>query len=305
MEHSIVVPIAGFFVRRFNSMLSVAPAQDWLFYLHFVVRRINSMVSLAPLQDWYMLTGTCAKRLHVVLQSGSVCDLWASFKRTLEQIVSVTSTVHTCMVFGSVVSHSRKAILWLLPRTGSRAVSSLMTHMGFINDLTKVSLADEHCHSVGIPKGCQDYHITATIRNPYSWVLSCWHLWGEGKTFKEYLNTQGALIPLKALKRLKYYREPDVWVRYEDMDQDVLKIPYVTNDPLSMALVDTLKDNVYTEEIPMGVLRRDPKNPRYTDYLSYYDQDDLDKVYTIYEEYFKKFGYKREFKDQSQSNQPD
>jgi hypothetical protein len=213
----------------------------------------------------------------------------------------VSSNIHTCMVFGSVVSHSRKAIVWLLPRTGSRAVSSLMTHMEFIDDVTKIPLADQHCHGVGIPKGCQDYHIAATVRNPYSWVLSCWHLWGEGKTFKEYLNTQSALVPLRTLKKLKHYREPDVWVRYESMEEDVIKIPYIKNDPIATALVDTLKENAYTYEVPLGVLKRDPKNPRYTDYLSYYDQDDLDKVYSIYEEYFKKFGYKREFKDQSQS----
>lgn len=300
MEHSLAVPIAGFFVRRVNNLLSVAPAHDWIFFIHFLVRRMNSMVQIAPLQDWYMFTGTGVKRAHILLQIGSANDLWVSFKRSLEQIVSLTSPIHTCMVFGSVVSHSRKAIVWLLPRTGSRAIGSLMTHMGFINDLTKIPLADQHSHGVGIPKGCHHYHITATIRNPYSWVLSCWHMWGVGMTFKEYLNTQGALMPLKALKRLKYYREPDVWVKYEDMDQDVLKIPYVLDDPLAMALADHLKFNNYSEEVPMGVLKRDPKNPRYTDYLSYYDQDDLDKVYTIYEEYFKKFGYKREFKDQSQ-----
>ena len=95
MDNSLAVPVAGFFVRRINNMVSVAPLQDWLFYVHFMVRRMNQMVSIAPLQDWYMLTGTGAKRLHVVLQSGSVSDLWTSFKRTLEQIVSVTSTVHT------------------------------------------------------------------------------------------------------------------------------------------------------------------------------------------------------------------
>ena len=300
MEHSIAVPVAGFFVRRINNMVSVAPLQDWVFYLHFMVRRMNQMVSIAPLQDWYLMLGANAKRTHVVLQSGSVSDLWSSFKRSLEQLISVTSTLHTCTVVGSVVSHSRKAIVWLLPRTGSRAISSLMSHMEFIDDVTKIPLAEQHCHGVGIPKGCQDYHISATIRNPYSWVLSCWHMWGEGKTFKEYLNTQGAMIPFNALKRTRYYREPDVWIRYEDMDEDVLKIPYIRNDRIAMELVNQLKENVYAYEPPIGILKRDPKNPRYTDYLSYYDQADLDRVYFLYEEYFKKFGYKREFKDQSQ-----
>ena len=180
-----------------------------------------------------------------------------------------------------------------------------MTHMGFVDHVTNIPFVDQHSHKVGIPKGCEDYYILATVRNPYSWVLSCWHLWGEGLTFKEYLNTQGVKIPLNSLRRTKYYREPDVWIRYEFMDDDILRVPFITQDPTAMALVRELKKNHSTFEDHLGELKRDPKNPRYTDYLSYYDQDDLDKVYNIYEEYFKKFGYKREFKDQSQSNQPD
>ena len=323
IDHSAIVPALGFcarrannlsaispphewlallhfFVRRLNNILTLAPANDWACFAQIVIRRINSLLRVAPAQDWYILAKTTIRHTSGCLHAQNDTNWLGYLKRIFDALIYDGSRFQTCMLFGSVVSHSRKAILWFLPRTGSRAISSVMTHMDFINSINKVPLADEHSHGIGIPKGCQDYHITATVRNPYSWVLSCWHIWGSGKTFKEYLNTQGALIPLRALNRTKHYREPDLWIRYEDMDADVLKIPCVSNDSQAVKLAGLLSTNFYAEEFPMGVLKRDPKNPRYTDYLSYYDQDDLDKVYTIYEEYFKKFGYKREFKDQSQ-----
>ena len=42
------------------------------------------------------------------------------------------------------------------------------------------------------------------------------------------------------------------------------------------------------------VLKRDPKNSRYSDYLSYYTEKELNKVHKIYEKYFEKFGYAKE-----------
>jgi hypothetical protein len=104
------------------------------------------------------------------------------------------------------------------------------------------------------------------------------------------------MIPFNALKRTGYYREPDAWVKYETMDDDMMAIDYIRNDPTAVGIIQSLRNNTYTLEDAQGVLARDPKNPRYTDYLSYYDQADLDKVYHIYEKYFKKFGYPREFK---------
>jgi hypothetical protein len=220
----------------------------------------------------------------------------ALLRRQFSAVLDIFNNLQTLMICGSVVSESRKAIFWLLPRTGSRAIGCVINHMGFVDTTTNIPLKECHTHAIGIPKGCEKYHITALVRNPYSWVLSCWHLWGNGMTFKEYLNTQGMMIPFNALKRTGYYREPDAWVKYETMDDDMMAIDYIRNDPTAVGIIQSLRNNTYTLEDAQGVLARDPKNPRYTDYLSYYDQADLDKVYHIYEKYFKKFGYPREFK---------
>jgi len=44
----------------------------------------------------------------------------------------------------------------------------------------------------------------------------------------------------------------------------------------------------------LTVLKRDPKDSRYSDYLSYYTEKELTKVQKIYEKYFEKFGYAKE-----------
>lgn len=196
------------------------------------------------------------------------------------------------------VSEQNKAVFWLLPRTGSRSISSVISHMGFVNLQAGVPLEEAHSHAIGLPNGCENYHITSTVRNPYSWVLSYWHLWGDGHTFEDFVENCDVLGPYRLLESIKAIREPDVWVRYEHMEQDLLKVHYVRNgdDPCRKRIGQFVHENVYWDENHQGVLRRSVKDPRYTDYLSYYTGSGLDRIYKLYEEYFEKFSYQREYK---------
>jgi len=105
---------------------------------------------------------------------------------------------------------------------------------------------------------------------------------------------------MNVFREVSKYREPDSWIRYEHMEEDLLKLDHVRNDPEALSVISTLKNNIYMDEDYTGILCRNPKNPRYSDYLSYYDQSDLDHVYNKYVKIFEKFGYQREFKDQGQ-----
>jgi hypothetical protein len=62
-----------------------------------------------------------------------------------------------------------------------------------------------------------------------------------------------------------------------------------------------INKNTYTSEgcventRPDFDLKRDVKNPVMTDYLSYYNQEQLDIVWNLYKDVFNEFGYSREF----------
>ena len=281
-------------VRRVNYCLLHAPAHDWLFMLRFLVRRVQQAVSIAPLHDWAGLTGFFVRRVNNALAVASLDSWWDHTKKSIAYMFHA----HTLMTVASVASDKKKAIFWLLPRTGSRSISCVISNMGFVDTATNIPIEVVHTHGIGVPEGCEDYHISCTVRNPYSWVLSWWHLWGAGHTFEEFVERGDITAPRRLLESIEKIKEPDVWVRFEHMEEDLMKIDYIKNgDDFCKQMVNQfIRENVYADEDHQGVLRRDSKDPRYTDYLSYYTQSGLDKVYTNYEKYFKKFGYQREHK---------
>ena len=193
--------------------------------------------------------------------------------------------------FISMVSHKTKAIFWLLPRTGSRLVSEIIEEFCFVDPETGLSMAEQHSHYVGIPEGCEGYHISCTVRNPLSWVVSCWHLHGHDMTFPQFVRSSGVFLPFNYLQRVERLAEPHVWIRYESMRSDLLKVDYIRLANINMD--PCFLENKYSEEHGI-VLKRDPKDSRYSDYLSYYTDKELNKVHKIYEKYFEKFSYAKE-----------
>ena len=74
------------------------------------------------------------------------------------------------------------------------------------------------------------------------------------------------------------------WVTTWRTDED--RLANINMDPCFL-------ENRYSEEHGI-VLKRDPKDARYSDYLSYSTEKELKKVHKIYERYFEKFSYAKE-----------
>ena len=193
--------------------------------------------------------------------------------------------------FISMVSHKTKAIFWLLPRTGSRSVGDIIAEFEFVDPETGLSLSEQHSHYVGIPEGCEGYHISCTVRNPLSWVVSCWHLWGHEMTFPQFVRSNGVFLPFNYLQNVEKLAEPHAWIRLESAESDLLQVDYIREATVNMDAC--FRENRHSSDNGI-VLKRDPKDSRYSDYLSYYTEKELNKVHKIYEKYFEKFGYAKE-----------
>ena len=202
-------------------------------------------------------------------------------------------------------------------RTGTRAVGEILAHYKFWNEIDKIYLSEQYTHCIGIPVGCENYTIVSNIRNPYSKVLSIWHLGYfsqdqiTGKpiikmSFSEFL-LNGLFNPFEEACILSQYRKPDIHIRLENLADDLKKISFIDfNDPrIKEIMGNRIYENAFSADAYDNCnfptksefeLTRDPKNILLTDYKSYYKtQQELDIVWHAYENVFKEFGYQREF----------
>ena len=191
------------------------------------------------------------------------------------------------------VCHELKTILWLPPRTATRAIAPLFYKFNFIRaDYGKpIQGYDGYTHELSIPEGCEDYDIICTVRNPYSWMLSIWH-WDtfhpglaekDRPTFSQYIeNGQWELTGISQNILNAKITYP---IRYEFMKQDLMSIPWFDTD--ERLIVSQLNQNNYKSEN----LKRNPENKIVSDYLAHYTKKELDVVRTKFFPLFKRFGY--------------
>jgi hypothetical protein len=191
------------------------------------------------------------------------------------------------------VCHELKTILWLPPRTATRAIAPLFYKFNFIRaDYGKpIQGYDGYSHELSIPEGCEDYEIICTVRNPLSWMLSIWH-WDnfypgfaetDRLTFNQYIEKEQ--WELSGISKNILSSKITYPIRYEFMKQDLMSIPWFDLDE---KLVNSqLNQNNYKSEN----LKRNPENRIVSDYLAHYTKKELDVVKTKFYPLFKRFGY--------------
>ena len=148
-------------------------------------------------------------------------------------------------------SDSLKFIYWGTAGCASRAISNFITGvyvkdlMFYHNERGWVNIykgEGAHTHQQGFPEGTDDsYKIVCTTRNPYTMCFSTWtdlHDADNTLTFEKYLkevrylnfDTNPSMDTFYYLEWEKFGRKPDYMVRLENMEEDLLAIPFLKNN---------------------------------------------------------------------------
>ena len=191
------------------------------------------------------------------------------------------------------VCHELKTILWLPPRTASRSIAPLFHKYNFLNGEynTHISGYNNYTHALSIPKGCEDYEIICTVRNPYSWLLSIWH-WDnfyEGVAEKDRISfatyVERQQWELTDISKHLLHNHITYPIRYEFIKDDLRRIPWYDYDENEINL--HINKNYNKSEN----LKRLPENTLVSDYMAHYTQKELDTVKNKLLPLFKRFGY--------------
>lgn len=208
------------------------------------------------------------------------------------------------------VSHKYR-LIWFAPtRVASRALSEILCHYNFF-DATIGEHADlkisPHTHTCKIPKGLEHYDIILQTRNPYSRIVSSWHLQCFTTPDNIQLNIETTFNEYILNKKWNYgdhyekelIKPPKYLIRYENLVEDTLKLDFVnfTNSEIQHAFSRFIINNGYPGEGPhnqLGELPRDNKNVNYADWRRYYTEELAEIVYKVYQNQFKQFNYSKD-----------
>ena len=205
------------------------------------------------------------------------------------------------------VSHKLKLIWWAPPRNATRALSEILCHYDFYNyeiNETADIRSTYHSHNCKIPTGLEHYDVLLQVRNPYSRIVSCWHLdcfttvLGEEliitETFESYIKSKSKSF-INHYENSLNIKFPKYFICYESLKKDIIKLPFIDlNDyNINVAFERHIVNNGYMTEGPnneLGNLKRS-KHSAYADWQSYYTQELADLVYKEYTDQFNLFNY--------------
>jgi hypothetical protein len=185
-----------------------------------------------------------------------------------------------------MINYSDKhRVLWATPmRTATRSCKQIQKHFGF-------EVVGEH--ELEIPKDKEDYFFVFNTRNPYTRMISIYHLfcinfnltpnnfnnWIREKLVEE-IKYPNQTLNYQIFLKNKITKTPDLLIRLENLYSDILKLPFFNDD--SDALFDIVNYNILKNRY-LTV-----KNQKY------YDQDLADYVYSYLEEDFVYFNYNKD-----------
>lgn len=139
----------------------------------------------------------------------------------------------------STISEKHNCFIWLLPRTGSNHMVTILKNYDFkhyVHQDGNKEIYDENLVATHYSKlfdGHENYQFISSIRNPYSLEVSLFRmnkLVGDYKErFKRFIDgryfTQfGGKKPI-----INFTRVPDFFIRMENLYEDYSKIPFIVN----------------------------------------------------------------------------
>jgi len=226
------------------------------------------------------------------------------------------------------ISFENKFIWWAAPRCASRQTATILgpfrfwTHYPdapamegclynqFIDpENPNIHNFSPYTHNADIPEGFDPtgYDLIINVRNPYSWVVSCWHA-----EFNDMFSNPDAIaLPFDEFikKRPDYWWEnqedttdiqckkhnltPNYLIRFESYLDSILALPFIQTK-IDHPVVQSWIEN--TKVVSERLSYRDNYRPelKWKNYTEYYTKELADIVYEKKKGYFEFFGYDRD-----------
>jgi len=152
-------------------------------------------------------------------------------------------------------------VVWITPmRTGTRSSGAIMSKLDFKSENNNIH-QKEIVHVIGVPDGKEDYNLIVNIRNPYSRLVSIFHLYmyrskNYDKKFYDWITKkhhiyEDEFFNIYIASRLKGLpKEPDFYVRMENFQDDIKSLWFVKEnfDLLEQTINDNIEKNRYLTE---------------------------------------------------------
>lgn len=138
------------------------------------------------------------------------------------------------------VNHKKKCVFLHNPKCAGISISNLLKTLGFEMIDTPVMVSNPSIiqrHRWNVPKNMAKYFVFTSIRHPLDRMVSSWaygvaridrdiwRLHGKKLTFKEAANLKNFPLPLQK----PYAERADFHVRYENLEEDFNKLPFIEN----------------------------------------------------------------------------
>jgi len=227
------------------------------------------------------------------------------------------------------ISHKNKALWWASARCASRATFKILELYDFtqpshaiqyqhsVSFLGLVPGAKEifdYSHNIGVPPGAEKYFLMMNIRNPYSRAVSWWYSRESGNidpnapqkgffiTFEDFIKKRtskykNGVTILGDYEKGVELKKPDLFIRYEHLEEDIKKIPFVDwSDPMVKTRYNTyiLKNSFHNAESDRGMMDRNKDDDRYVDWKKYYTEELADLIWRGHQKQFDLFGYDKD-----------
>ena len=197
------------------------------------------------------------------------------------------------------ISEEHKAFLWLPTKTGSLHASIVFSCFSFNwldcsynkKEVFDVSDLPFHMHSLDLFEGHENYKLICTARNPIHRIFSAFVF--SNRYEKKLEKSEFVKFFSKIMESETYFwdgglkntkREPDYFLRVENLYEDYLKIPFVRESKLNLCgALKELCEKKKNESRKFEVKIQD-----------FYTSDMIEHLYFEFKDYFDKLEYKPE-----------
>lgn len=195
------------------------------------------------------------------------------------------------------INEKDNLVVWLFPRTGSKLFYTLMLNCDFKcysyenNDRKLIRENLVHHHMYFMFPDIQKYKLIATVRNPYSLLVSHFYMFNGVEDLSKLKSSYKNFLESVLFSNQWYvdflyglnYVNVSYKIRVENLAFDYYNLPIITksNHYKNKTMIDLINSKVNKSSNKLSLL----------DYRDFYDQSTADLVYYTFARYFEIFDY--------------